>query len=73
MVCAFATDSQVESGSAGAPAALRRGLRDTRVFLNATQAHARYLLVDNYAELERRLNAMLTCQYSPNTTHMLDI
>ncbi|KPJ03673.1 Prominin-like protein [Papilio xuthus] len=60
VVCAFATDSQVESGSAGAPAALRRGLRDTRVFLNATQAHARYLLVDNYAELERRLNALLT-------------
>ncbi|KPJ12386.1 Prominin-1-A [Papilio machaon] len=60
VVCAFATDSQVESGSAGAPAALRRGLRDTRVFLNATQAHARHLLVDNYSELERRLNAMLT-------------
>ncbi|XP_068631575.1 prominin-like protein isoform X4 [Battus philenor] len=61
VVCAFATDSQVEGGTAATPGALRRGLRDARAFLNATQAHARHLLVDNYAELERRLDAVLTC------------
>ncbi|XP_068631573.1 prominin-like protein isoform X2 [Battus philenor] len=60
VVCAFATDSQVEGGTAATPGALRRGLRDARAFLNATQAHARHLLVDNYAELERRLDAVLT-------------
>ncbi|CAG5032407.1 unnamed protein product [Parnassius apollo] len=60
VVCAFATDSQVESGAVQTPDALRRGVHDAREFLNATQAHARHLLVQNYAELERRLNAMLT-------------
>ncbi|XP_072931610.1 prominin-like protein isoform X2 [Epargyreus clarus] len=60
VVCAFATDSQVESGAARAPGAVRAGLRDVRTFLNATQAHARHLLVVNYQELEHRLSSMLT-------------
>ncbi|CAH0579548.1 unnamed protein product [Chrysodeixis includens] len=59
VVCAFATDSQVESGSAEAADSLRAGIRDAREFLNATQAHARWLLVVNYKELETKLNAML--------------
>ncbi|XP_039753886.1 prominin-like protein isoform X3 [Pararge aegeria] len=60
VVCAFATDSQLESGAAAAPGALRAGLRDARTFLNSTQAHARHLLVDNYRELEAQLDATLT-------------
>ncbi|XP_049869465.1 prominin-like protein isoform X1 [Pectinophora gossypiella] len=60
VVCAFATDSQVESGLAGSAGAVRSGLGDARAFLNATQAHARWLLVTNYRELERRLHALLT-------------
>lgn len=59
VVCAFATDSQIESGAAQTPDAVRRGVRDARVFLNATAAHARYLLVDNYGELEAALGDAL--------------
>lgn len=60
VVCAFATDSQVESGTRESGASVRAGIRDAQTFLNATQAHARWLLVNNYRELERRLSAMLT-------------
>ncbi|XP_064071872.1 prominin-like protein isoform X4 [Vanessa tameamea] len=60
VVCAFATDSQIESGASGTPDVLRGGLRDARSFLDATQAHARHLLVDNYRELEEQLAATLT-------------
>nr|XP_049699758.1 prominin-like protein isoform X3 [Helicoverpa armigera] len=59
VVCAFATDSQVETGSAEAADSLKAGIRDAREFLNATQAHARWLLVVNYRELEIKLNSML--------------
>uniref|UniRef100_A0A2A4JA74 Prominin-like protein n=1 Tax=Heliothis virescens TaxID=7102 RepID=A0A2A4JA74_HELVI len=59
VVCAFATDSQVETGTAEAADSLKAGIRDTREFLNATQAHARWLLVVNYKELEIKLNSML--------------
>ncbi|XP_045772104.1 prominin-like protein isoform X2 [Maniola jurtina] len=60
VVCAFATDSQMESGSAATPDSLRAGIKDACTFLNSTQAHARHLLVDNYRELEAQLNATLT-------------
>ncbi|XP_052740345.1 prominin-like protein isoform X2 [Bicyclus anynana] len=60
VVCAFATDSQMESGSAATPDALRAGVKDACTFLNSTQAHARHLLVDNYRELEAQLDATLT-------------
>lgn len=63
MVCLFATDSQVESGTQDAPESLRVGIRDAREFLNATQAHARWLLVVNYKELEERLKLVLTSTY----------
>ncbi|XP_028160718.1 prominin-like protein isoform X3 [Ostrinia furnacalis] len=59
VVCAFATDSQLETSAGEAPGSLRAGLRDTRAFLNATQAHARWLLVTNYQELEHKLNGLL--------------
>ncbi|KAI5652190.1 prominin domain-containing protein [Phthorimaea operculella] len=59
VVVAFATDSQVESGAAEAPGAVLAGIKDARSFLNATQAHARWLLVTNYRELDRRLTALL--------------
>ncbi|XP_037872590.1 prominin-like protein isoform X3 [Bombyx mori] len=59
VVCAFATDSQVEDGMADAPDSLRDGIRDAQEFLNATQAHARWLLVVNYRELKDALNAVL--------------
>ncbi|CAH0723071.1 unnamed protein product, partial [Brenthis ino] len=60
VVCAFATDSQIESGSQATPDAIRAGIRDTQTFLNATQAHAHHLLVQNYKELEEQLDATLT-------------
>ncbi|CAG9785898.1 unnamed protein product [Diatraea saccharalis] len=60
VVCAFATDSQLESSASEAPEAVRVGLRDAREFLNATQAHARHLLTDNYRELEMKVNGLLT-------------
>lgn len=68
MVCLFATDSQVESGVQEAPESVRVGIRDVREFLNATQAHARWLLVVNYKELEDSLKALLTgtCIYFPS-------
>lgn len=59
VVCLFATDAQVESGAAEAPDSVRVGVRDAREFLNATQAHARWLLVVNWRELADRLNAVL--------------
>ncbi|KAJ0177504.1 hypothetical protein K1T71_007513 [Dendrolimus kikuchii] len=59
VVCAFATDSQVESGAAEAPESLRTGLRDLKEYLNATQAHARWLLVVNYKELADKLKIVL--------------
>lgn len=62
---AFATDAQIEEGCEEAPESVRAGLRDGSTFLNTTQAHARHLLVTNYRELERKLNAMLTSQCYP--------
>ncbi|XP_037293804.1 prominin-like protein isoform X2 [Manduca sexta] len=59
VVCAFATDSQIDSGAAEAPDSLRAGMKDMRTFLNATQAHARHLLVTNYKELSEKLNSVL--------------
>lgn len=59
VVCAFATDSQVESGLSEAPDSVRTGIRDAKEFLNATQAHARWLLVVNYKELADKLKAVL--------------
>ncbi|KAM3960565.1 prominin-like protein [Aphomia sociella] len=60
VVCAFATEAQLETGAAGVAPALRAGLRDTQSYLNATQAHARWLLVVNYQELEHKMNGLLT-------------
>ncbi|RVE44152.1 hypothetical protein evm_011199 [Chilo suppressalis] len=60
VVCAFATDSQLESSAGEAPAAVRVGLADAREFLHATQAHARHLLVINYRELEMKVNGLLS-------------
>lgn len=59
MVCAFATDSQVESGLVEAPDTVRASVRDVQEYLNATQAHAHWLLVVNYKELADRLNIVL--------------
>ncbi|KAL0893438.1 hypothetical protein ABMA27_015020 [Loxostege sticticalis] len=64
VVCAFATDSQLETSASEAPASLKAGLRDARSYLNATQAHARWLLVNNYQELEHKLNGLLSSAYS---------
>ncbi|KAF9416932.1 hypothetical protein HW555_005848 [Spodoptera exigua] len=59
VVCAFATESQVESGAAELSQSLEAGINDTKEFLNATQAHARWLLVNNFDELKVKLNSML--------------
>lgn len=59
VVCAFATESQVETGAAGLSQSLDAGINDTQEFLNATQAHARWLLVNNFNELKIKLNSML--------------
>ncbi|KAI8436361.1 hypothetical protein MSG28_004393, partial [Choristoneura fumiferana] len=53
-----------------APGALRAGLRDARTFLNATQAHMRWLLVVNYNELERKLDALLTSSGLTVSVHL---
>ncbi|XP_052750480.1 prominin-like protein isoform X2 [Galleria mellonella] len=60
VVCAFATEAQLEAGAARAAGALRAGLRDAHAFVNATHAHAHWLLVVNYGELERKMDALLT-------------
>ncbi|XP_041978039.1 prominin-like protein isoform X2 [Aricia agestis] len=59
VVCAFVTDAQLEASAATAPDAAAAGLRDARTFLNASAAHARHLLVDNYGELRAALAALL--------------
>ncbi|GBP58198.1 Prominin-like protein [Eumeta japonica] len=59
VVCAFTTDEQMEVGARDLPGATRTGVRDVREYLNATQAHVRWLLVNNYQQLEKKLNAML--------------
>ncbi|XP_073945708.1 LOW QUALITY PROTEIN: prominin-like protein [Choristoneura fumiferana] len=70
VVCAFATDEQLERSTSEAPGALRAGLRDARTFLNATQAHMRWLLVVNYNELERKLDALLTSSGLTVSVHL---
>lgn len=65
VVCLYSTDAQVESGFQEAPESVRVGIRDVREYLNATQAHARWLLVTNYKELEERLKLVLTSTYTP--------
>ncbi|XP_061712889.1 prominin-like protein isoform X2 [Cydia pomonella] len=60
VVCAFATDEQLDRSASEAPNAVRSGIKDTKAYLNATQAHVRWLLVNNYAELERTLDNLLT-------------
>ncbi|XP_059051496.1 prominin-like protein [Achroia grisella] len=60
VVCAFATESQLESSAAEVGGAVRAGLRDAQTYMNATQHHAHWLLVVNYAQLERKLNGLLT-------------
>lgn len=69
VVCAFATDSQLETSASEAPASVKAGLRDARSYLNATQAHARWLLVNNYQELEHKLNGLLSSAYCSMYTH----
>ncbi|XP_063618695.1 prominin-like protein [Cydia splendana] len=60
VVCAFATEEQLDRSASEAPNAVRSGIKDTKAYLNATQAHVRWLLVNNYAELERTLDNLLT-------------
>lgn len=60
VVCAFATDSQLDTGTANVVKTVKSSVQDVREFLNATQAHSRHLLVTNYQELEAELNEMLT-------------
>ncbi|CAK1547371.1 unnamed protein product [Leptosia nina] len=60
VVSAFATDSQIDTGSGNIVKTVQASTRDLREFLNATQAHSRHLLVTNYEELEAELNEMLT-------------
>ncbi|XP_047994956.1 prominin-like protein isoform X1 [Leguminivora glycinivorella] len=60
VVCAFATDEQLDRSASEAPNAVRSGIKDTKAYLNATQAHVRWLLVNNYAELEKTLDNLLT-------------
>ncbi|XP_050560877.1 prominin-like protein isoform X4 [Spodoptera frugiperda] len=59
VVCAFATEAQVETGAAELSQSLDAGINDTQEFLNATQAHARWLLVNNFDELKIKLTSML--------------
>lgn len=55
VVCAFATDSQLESGAAESSDTLRTSLRDVYTFFNETLSWTRTLLVTNYEELEANL------------------
>lgn len=66
MVCAFATEQQLEEGLDTTSTALRAGLAATSSYVNHSCAQVRFLLVDNYAELETKLNGLLasTCDYS---------
>ncbi|XP_063618693.1 prominin-like protein [Cydia splendana] len=66
VVCAFATEEQLDRSASEAPNAVRSGIKDTKAYLNATQAHVRWLLVNNYAELERTLDNLLTTSEAPN-------
>ncbi|CAG9136604.1 unnamed protein product [Plutella xylostella] len=59
VVCAFATDAQLERSAAESPGAVRAAAQDVKEFLNATQAHAHWLLVVNYKQLEDTLQTML--------------
>ncbi|KAG7302597.1 hypothetical protein JYU34_012535 [Plutella xylostella] len=59
VVCAFATDAQLERSAGESPAAVRAAAQDVKEFLNATQAHAHWLLVVNYKQLEDTLQTML--------------
>ncbi|CAG9584966.1 unnamed protein product [Danaus chrysippus] len=59
VVCAFVTDSQMETGASAAPGVVRAAVRDARTFLDASAGHARHLLVDNFRELETQLNRSL--------------
>ncbi|XP_032518618.2 prominin-like protein isoform X2 [Danaus plexippus] len=59
VVCAFVTDSQMETGASAAPNVVRAAVRDARTFLDASAGHARHLLVDNFRELETQLDRSL--------------
>ncbi|XP_022122053.2 prominin-like protein isoform X1 [Pieris rapae] len=60
VVSAFATDSQLDTGTTNVAKTVKSSVHDVTEFLNATQAHSRHLLVTNFKELEAELNEMLT-------------
>ncbi|KAJ8728465.1 hypothetical protein PYW08_016850 [Mythimna loreyi] len=56
VVCAFATDSQVDAGAKEISVSMRQGLHDLRVFLNETKVWAQTLLLTNFGIFTERLN-----------------
>ncbi|XP_050683791.1 prominin-like protein isoform X2 [Leptidea sinapis] len=71
VVCAFATESQIDSGFAGITPVAHTSIKDTKTFLDTVQAHFRHLLVNNYKELEEEMNEMLTSS-GRTVLHQLD-
>lgn len=59
IVCAFSTESQLETSLAEAPSAVRHGVAGVRQYINATHVLANWLLTNNYDELEEKLVEML--------------
>lgn len=55
VVCAFATESQVDQGIAELSESVRKGFQDVHAFIDTTRAWARTLLLMNYRELETSL------------------
>jgi hypothetical protein len=65
VVCAFATDSQLERAGSAAPAGMRAAASDAAAFVDGAAHHTRHLLVDNYRELELKINGLLASQCTP--------
>ncbi|XP_019762010.1 prominin-like protein isoform X2 [Dendroctonus ponderosae] len=59
IVCAFASNQQLEDGVQEFPTNLNYSVRDTETFMDTTNAHLRHLLTNNYQEFSTALNNVL--------------